>query len=478
MNSLKLALVKLSKDVIEPLNLLDIAAYLKKKIPSIEIKIIDRAYDNVIKEILKFNPDIIGISAMTVEYPLAIKLCKTIKEKMQVTVIIGGVHISFLPSSFNQCFDLGILGEGELPFYRVLDLFIKERKINKDKLRDLDGVIFYEQNKLRIHPQKEIIQNLDEIPIKDRSLLNRKYFSKRPVYVLGKYKKGAFMITSRGCPYTCKFCISTRFFRKLRFDSAKKVVKEIKYLYHNYNIRYIHMWDDLFCCNIPRIKEIIKLLEQEGLLGKITFFASIRGNLATDEIFDLYKKLGVKSIGFGFESGSDRILKYLKGNSVSVKQNLDAIKKGVEKGFKMGTAFMIGIPTEKIRDMEKTRDVIKTCIDLGVSRLVFNILTPYPGCEIWEIAKRRGKVSENMDFSKLSFYDEIPLLLDKDVSIEEYLKIRKDILRLLNKLKYKCFIEYFLDDPIRTILSSFLKPYSSLLKLLGLKNEKEEVNEI
>jgi anaerobic magnesium-protoporphyrin IX monomethyl ester cyclase len=393
-------------------------------------------------------------------------------------VIIGGVHISFLPSSFKKCFDLGIVGEGELPLYHFMNLFMKERKVNKDALGTMDGFVFYDDDQLIVRPQEDILIDLDEIPPNDMGLVNKKYFSMRPEYTTGKYVRWSGIMTARGCPYDCKFCVSTRFFKKLRFNSSKRIVDEIKELYYNHDVRHIVIWDDLFCCNIPRLKEIIDLLEAEKLLGKITFNTSIRGNLANDNVFKLYKKLGVVSIGFGFESGSDKMLKYLKGEGISVKDNLNAMKESVKRGFKTMASFMIGVPTETVEDMRMTHDAIKECIRLGASRLFFFVLTPYPGSFFWELAKERGKVSDDMDFSVLSFHDNVPLLLDETVPVKEYKEIRKNIVNSINQIKYKCVKEYFMDNPIRTIFSVILKPSRSLLKAIGLKNEREEVAEI
>jgi len=475
---IKLALVKLSEDMNEPLNLLELASYLKKKIPSIKIKIIDMAYDNIMNDLLRFKPNLVGISAMTVEYPLSIQLCKKIKEKTDVPVVIGGIHISCLPKSLDMCFDLGIVGEAEIPFYEVINNYSKNKIIDYSSIRQVSGIVFYDKEKLVINPQKNILLDLDEIPVPDRALLDKNYFLFRPMYMIGRYRRWNSIITARGCPYNCKFCISTRFFSKLRFRSARRVVDEIKDLYINYKIEHINIWDDLFCASVPRLKDIVNLLEEEKLLGKITFNTNIRGNIATDEIFDLYKKMGVKSIGLGFESGSDRILRYLKGKTITVEQNFNALKKGIKKGFNMSASFMIGVPGEKIEDMEKTRDVIKKCIDIGVKRIFFFVLTPFPGCDIWEIAKQRMKVQENMDFSKLSFHEDLPLLLDEDVPITEYMRVRKQIIYELKRIKHNCVKEYFIDNPLLTIKSIVLHPINSIMKVCNIKNEKENVEDI
>ena len=244
MDTVKLSLIKLSDDPHEPINLLTISSYLKKYIPELEIRIIDRAYENVLEELDKFSPDIVGISAMTVEYSLAIKLCKAIKEKRQILVIVGGTHISFLPNSFDKCFDLGILGEGELPFLELIRKFKENPGTFKEKIRETEGIVFYDDKKLVIKPQKEVLQDLDEIPIPDRSLLNPNNFDVKPVYTIGTYEKRNSILTSRGCPYRCKFCVSARFFNKLRLHSARRVVDEVKYLYEKYGITHINIWDD------------------------------------------------------------------------------------------------------------------------------------------------------------------------------------------------------------------------------------------
>ena len=109
----------------------------------------------------------------------------------------------------------------------------------------------------------KIIKDLDIIPLPARELVTIKPYM-------------AHMFSSRGCPYNCIFCNSTRFWNRIRFFSAEYVVDEIEYLLRDYHVNYISFADDLFVADRRRLEEIIRLLEKKNLLGKIRYTVSCR----------------------------------------------------------------------------------------------------------------------------------------------------------------------------------------------------------
>jgi len=151
-SKLKIALISLQKDAEKepPLGLAYLATYLKEitGLSQKNIKVFDRNYFNVEEELEKFKPDILGITAMTIDYEKATSFAKKFKQKTNISIILGGVHISTLPESFRKCFDVGVIGEGEETLDELIKIYLKKEKFNKSDLKKIKSVIYLDKNKL------------------------------------------------------------------------------------------------------------------------------------------------------------------------------------------------------------------------------------------------------------------------------------------------------------------------------------------
>ncbi|MFA5887105.1 MAG: radical SAM protein [Candidatus Nanoarchaeia archaeon] len=418
-----------------PLGILSLMTYLKQysEFP-LEMSLADANFDmDLMDKIICSKPDVVGISAMTVEYGQAIEFAKELKKRLNIPIILGGVHISTLPLSLHASFDIGVIGEGEETLLEILKLYAQKKTFLPDDLRAIKGLIFH-NNGEKCMTEPRAFLDLDKIPIGDRSLLNQKYFKPRIMHT-GKFSVFDSIFTTRGCPYNCRFCSSSSFWKKVRYHSPQHVVNEIKYLYDIHKIKFIAIIDDLFIADRNRIKEIISLLKHEDLLGKITFSCYARVNLVDDDLCRLLKEMNVVLVGFGFESGSDRMLKWLKkDNSLSAEKNRKAAKMCKDYGLMVEGYLLFGSPGETIDDMNQTVDLIDYFIKIKLDNLGLFVLTPFPATEIWEIAKQRGKVNDcKMDWALLSLTRDEPLLLDDSISKEQFMQV---FLKARKKLRY------------------------------------------
>lgn len=346
-----------------------------------EFKVIDKDLES---QISIFAPHIVGISSVSQNYNKTIKYAE-IAKRLHIPVICGGVHISMLPYSLSKDMDIGVIGEGEETICDVLELFIRRQAFPAEDLRNIRGIAFWgADGKISITGKRGLVTPLDKVPFPARDVLN--------------ILPDTYMFTSRGCPYRCTFCASSRFWDKVRLFSAGYVVKEITHLMNEYNVKSINLYDDLFAIDTGRIREIVKLLRSNNILGKIDFSCAIRANLVSDETIDLLQEMGVKSIGLGLESGCEETVKYLK-HDVSVNDNINAVK--IIRKHKISTfgSFIIGSPLEEEKDALETLKFIKKT---GLDGFNIYVLTPYPGTPVWDWAKSRGLVSDNMDWDKLN----------------------------------------------------------------------------
>ena len=406
-----------------PLSLGYLVSSLREKYGNnlIDFKIIDR---DVAVAIRTYKPDIVGITSVSQNFNFAMKYAKAAK-KYNIPVLVGGTHVTVLPSSMTRDMDVAVLGEGEEAIKELMEIFIQKKRFEINDLKKLKGLAFWEGKKIVQTEIRSPIMPMDAIPVPARDLM--------------KIEKCTHVFSSRGCPYRCVFCASSRFWNKTRFFSAKYVVSEIKNLYENYGVREIDFWDDLFIVSKQRIKDIVSLLRKEKLLGKLTFSCAVRSNLIDESMAKLLKKLNVKGVSMGLESGTPRILDYLKGGNVNIKDHMRAIRVFKKYGIEPSASFIIGSPNETREEIMQTFKFIK---DSKLRGFGIYVLTPLPGTPIWEYAKERGMVSEKMDWSTLNV--EFLENHEKAIILSETLK-KKELYDLILKFKSEQKRRYYID---------------------------------
>ena len=423
-----------------------LVSYTRKHLSEFNItfKIIDRKIEEVTHS---FKPHLVGISSVSQNFNTVMALCHYYGS-LDMPVILGGIHITFLPECLPENVAAACLGESEQTFVKVVKLFVQD-KLKTEKLKEIPGIAYWEAGAIKTTSPVEQLDNLDLVPIPARDLL-----SIRP---------HTYMYSSRGCPYRCTFCSSTRFWKKARFFSADYVVDEIEHLRKHYGAQMISFLDDLFIADVSRLEEILKGLEKKRLIGKIKLTCSCRANLVDKEIADLLSRMGVVSVGMGLESGNQETLRYLKQN-VDVEQNFRAIETLKNAGIYTNGSFIIGSPQEtREQIMETYRFIKQSRLDL----FDISILTPLPGTPLWQTALEKKLVSTDMNWNKLNmnpYRDPASIISMSDVLkkkqlIELYKKFRR--LRFLRNLSKVWRHPMRIDIP--KMIVSLFKEYILLL---------------
>lgn len=396
----------------------------------INFKIID---NDIRKTIAAFKPDVVCLSSVTQNFGIAAQIAAEVSKK-GILVIAGGVHLSSHPQSLTKDMAVCCMGEGEATVVELFSLLLANGSLTSSLLAGIKGIAYWDNNSIAMTPAREQIANCDEIPLPARDLMN--------------IDRHSYMFTSRGCPYRCVFCSSTVFWKKARFFSAEYVVREIEELVGNYGVRLISFFDDLFIADFPRLKKIVDLLEKTDFFEKVAFTCSGRANLINDETAGLLKRMRIRSVGMGLESGSEKTLKYLKGGNVSVADNEGAVRILRKHGIAANASFVIGAPHETVPDMMETYKFIKKC---PLSLFDTYVLVPYPGTALWDYAKEKGLVSDTMDWSRLNvnFYRNrvsaviLSEIVDKKSITAVYKKFQ--LLRLFINAKNVWFTPQFAD---------------------------------
>lgn len=389
-----------------------LAAYTKQNIgpAQIEFRFLTGRLED---EMAVFNPDIVAISCVSQNYAYACQYAALAKG-VGKTVVIGGIHVSCLPETMTPDMDVGCIGEGEQTFTELLRHYNDHGNFKSKALNAIRGIAYWEDGRIVQTPLRPGLGRLDDLPHPKRSLIG--------------YQRHDYMFTSRGCPYRCAFCASSRYWANVRYASPEYVVEEIEELIAH-GVKTISFYDDLFIANKSRLRRIAELITTRHIHEKIRFTCSCRANHVTPEVVEYLKTMNVVSVGMGLESGNDRVLQYLKGQ-IAVSDNRRAVDLLKDAGLQANASFVIGAPDETEKEIMDTYDFINK------SRLDFvdiYVLTPLPATPLWEYALRRNLVSSTMDWSRLNVNFEVNM--NKAVIVSEKLS-REQIRTIYRKFRY------------------------------------------
>ena len=423
-----------------PLGLTTLAAVIKRN--SIPVGIVDAAvlnlsYNDTVRDILKEEPNFVGITASTVSVHNAAKVARMIKEtSSNMITLLGGPHLTAIPEQTMGMFpefDIGVIGEGERTIITLLEALESREQLNK-----VPGIVYREGETIVNTGRVEFIQDLDTLPMDAWDLLPNFPFSyKSSVHKLGRWPTTS-LITSRGCPFKCRFCDNSVFGRKVRGYSAGYLVDMIKYLQKKYGVKDVFINDDNFVMLRRRLVEFCDLIKKEKL--DLTWGCYSRVDSVTEEILKIMKSAGCWRISYGLESGSQEILNFYRKNE-TLEQMERAIKWTKEAGIRSKGFFMMGNLLETEQTLRKTIDFAKR---LPLDDFHATFLTPLPGSEIHSIADSYGTFDR--DWKKMSMW--FPVFVPHDLSQ-----------KILEKYRKKAFLEFYLRP---RIIISYLKSIESL----------------
>ncbi len=404
-----------------PLGLCYVAAVLEKNGHSVNIIDAEKnqqSESEFLKNLRRQKPDIIGITSHTPKYNQTMRTIDLVKKQYpDIEIILGGPHASVMPRQILEKtpkVNYIVVGEGE---FSTLDLInsIQEGK----NLSEINGIFYKEGNKIIGTGPRKFIENLDVLPLPARHLLNNIKSYKSAL----RYKRlpVTSVITSRGCPYNCLFC--TRVFGKFyREHSAEYVVNEVEHLINKYKIKEIHFVDDLFIFNKKRIEKICQLIKERKI--DITWSCNARIDIIYNNM-DIIKKIknsGCWYISFGIESGNEDVLKYIR-KGITLHQVRAVVNKLHKYGIFTKGYFMIGHPIDTKKSVE---DTIRFAKSIPLDGVQFSLTVPYPGSELFEVAKKQKKSFFDSDnYNNMSSHSNTPVYVPDGLSMEYLKKIQK-----------------------------------------------------
>lgn len=289
------------------------------------------------------DADVFCLYTMTSNAQRAYFLADKLHRETKARILIGGMHASILPEEASKHADQVVVGEGELVIRNVV-----EGKIT-------DKIVFAKD-----------ITNLDEIPFPDYSIL------KTPCDT-------ANVMSTRGCPFCCSFCSTSRMFYPYRKRSVDSVIEELKY-YKKLGFKYMNFEDDNFTADTERVKAICRRMIAEGLTFKETFFFG-RTDLAKDEeMLNLLEKAHLTCVLVGIESLNQDSLDIInKHQQIADIENCAAVLS--RHKIRLIASLVLGIDTDGSEDIRRSVSFAKK---INAYQLQPAVLTPLPGTAVYE----------------------------------------------------------------------------------------------
>lgn len=301
-----------------------------------------------------------------------------------------------------QLYDIGIdyiiTGEAEQRGIELLDLL--QKRLKKDCLLEIDGLGFRDEGKTFYTPPKRKIEDLDRLPFPAWDLFPLQNYWKLG-YAHGPMETPRYLpiITSRGCPYSCKFCVAPEMNdNKWRCRSAENVVDELEEYSVRFGVREFHLEDLNPTVSEKRILEICGEIIRRKLkiIWKIVSGTKVE-TIKNEDTVDIMAKAGCRYISISPESGSPRILKMFD-KPFDFRHGIRLIKKMNKAGIRSQACFVLGYPGENDDDRKLTREFVYRLTKIGVDEIAIFIVSPMPGSEIFDSFSGYSNLSQ-LNFS-------------------------------------------------------------------------------
>ncbi|OGW48170.1 MAG: hypothetical protein A2Y66_02375 [Nitrospirae bacterium RBG_13_41_22] len=377
----------------EPLGVLAVGSYLKHHGYQVQILDANLYSDDYVRteveRLVAAKPVFVGLSVMTAQLPHALEISKLVKHLDSTVIVVwGGIHPTLFPAqtSLDPHVDLIVHGPGE-----ATSLELAKKLQDGEVDSNMKGIA----HKGKAAPTRER-EDLDTLPFFDYGLVDLKwYLGPAPHYLLSEQPIRALnVLSSRGCPWRCGFCINYVTKNRWRALSAERFLDEIEYQVKTHALEAVRIMDEDFFVSKKRVTGIIEGMHSRNL--HLIWGTNVRANYFNDEYITAeYARsladVGVKFLSLGAESGSDRVLQMLH-KDITTEQILRSARVCAEAGIIPVYSWMIGIPGQTKSEMRTNIDLMNEINAVCPSALHTTnwIFRPFPGGDLYETCKQMG----------------------------------------------------------------------------------------
>jgi len=381
-----------------PLGILQLAAYVENKIPSLEVEVLDCQvdmldWDGLEKYIGSSRPDIVASSSLATcnAYTTVRALATAKKVAPSILTIAGGQHFTATADESLRTYpevDVIVRGEGELTLVDLVNAAKDSRSFT-----DVNGISFQKNGRIFHNPDRPLIPNLDELPMPAYHFVEDNIRKYHFTMMAGSNSIYALVEGSRGCPHRCTFCSQWKHWRGTwRSKSPKRIANEFEMLHRNYGAEFLWLTDDNFPLG-PPARQLCDEIVDRGIAEDIMWFVQARCDdlVRHSDMLPKMRSAGNMWILTGAESGSEETLRSVK-KGISPDQTCDAVRLMKKSGIFAQTTFVIGHRDDTHRTLSDLREFINS-IDPDLA--IFMILTPFPGTDVHEEARKNGWIEDS-----------------------------------------------------------------------------------
>jgi anaerobic magnesium-protoporphyrin IX monomethyl ester cyclase len=415
-----------------PYGLLQLAGFLDNKIPEIEIDVLDCQamsidWKTLEKRIESFNPDIVATSGFATCNAYVVARTLEIAKKIvpEALTIVGGQHFSALAQESLEAFpeiDIIIRGEGEETLVEVTKSIEKKADFSK-----INGISFRNKNKIIHNQPRSLIEDLDILPFPGyrfvKDCAHRYHFT----MMGGSKAKYGIVEASRGCIHKCTFCSQWKHWKgTCRHKSVKRVADDIEFLYENYGSRLLWLTDDNFGLG-KRMDKLCDELINRGFEDEITCFMQVRCDdvVQNRNLLGKMSRVGINWLLLGVESHNQKSLNRYK-KKTKPEQAIEAVNLLKKNNIFSQATCIIGERYDSHESIEQLRQFMN---NMDPDLAIFMTLTPFPGTDLFEEAKRNGWI-ENKNWAD---YDMAHAIMPTEFLSRE--EVQHEL--------YKCYRSFF-----------------------------------
>ncbi len=415
-----------------PFGIIQLAAYLEREVKDVEIGVLDCNaqqvdWKDMEKKVESFNPDIVASSALATcnTYLAARTLATAKKVNPNILTVAGGQHFTATDEESLKMYpeiDIIVRGEGEQTFVELVKKASKKSSFSRIK-----GISFRHNNEIRQNPPRPFIKNLDDLPypgyhfVKD--IVHKYHFAA----MTGRDVPFALIEGSRGCSHKCTFCSQWKHWQGTwRTKSPQRIADEMEFCYRHYGSRFIWLTDDNFGLG-TRARELADGIIKRGIAENVMWFMQLRCDdvVKSKDLLPKMRKSGLRWVLLGVENSSQSTLETFRKN-ITVEDARLAVKLLKENDIFAHAMFIIGERKDTAKSIAELREFAN---DLDPDLVIFGILTPFPGTELFEEAKRNGWI-EDQNWSN---YDMIHAVMPTETLSR----------RQVQEELYKCYSSFY-----------------------------------
>jgi len=327
-----------------------------------------------VQRLQALESDLLVMECSTPSINYDLESARQVEEALPGTkVALIGSHTTFFHQqilSENPYVDAIVRGEFEITVRELARAIADGRDWST-----VQGLSYRQGQEIVVNPNRPLIDDLDSLPFPARHIVHSTGY--RAAIYSGSTCTS--MVSSRGCPYHCVFCVwpNTLYGHRFRARSAENVVAEMQEV-QRLGIEEIYFDDDTFTIDRKRVLEICRLVRERDL--HLSWIAQARVDTVDREMLSAMKEAGCHYILFGIESGSPEMLETMK-KRITLDQARQAIALCRELGIKSQAFFLFGVPGETQESIQQTIDFAK---ELGASSTQFAVAIPQPGSPMYQ----------------------------------------------------------------------------------------------